>query len=702
MQNDEVELQVTTKYETKITFQKILDTENLATLMSDRDLCMIGELCLKEKEEDEDSRQDWKEVTDEAMDIINPNLLAQKTTPWVGSADVKYPLLCQALVNSSSRMLPALIKRDEPIKPRIVGADPEGTKALKAENVKTYMTWQLMDDPKSKWKRNFDKSLSQLFLCGTIFRKCCYDEVTGKKYFEMIPYKDIVVNKNITSLCKAPRISQRHIFRQNDIETRIRTGKWVEYNYQKSDGMGEDDDSDETNYNADTYNKTYSFTEQHRWLDLDNDGYAEPYIVYIDDAMKKAICINRNFDLEDDDYDQETGEVLELEPNQYYTAYHLIPAFDGSFYSYGFAYLFLHINSVCNSIINMILDSGSLVANGGGFIAKGARNRSGTIRSAMNEWHPLDTTPGTAIKDNIFPFPNNGPPPVLMELLNVLLSSGKELAGMTEVLTGEMPSRELPAQTMMMLVDEVTKPFSAIHGRIYESLKDEFEMLFISNAKSTDNEVYKDVLGLPDADYRNDFDKNIVTVIPGADPNASTQAQQQTKLAVLASIPGVNQYEVSKEQVKSLGYDTERFIPAPQEPSPSLDELQFEFNKKVAEKQLQQKDRELDQRDLELEIKQKELTLEQERNDTNALKAKYYSMLAASQAEAVDKQTTLAELETLVSLDQGREKHAVDTAIKVMGAENERADVNSRRVAAQQSNQAPMPTTPPEIGGTQE
>lgn len=709
---DKDDLQVTTKYETDISFQQILDTDNLADLMSDRDLHMIGELCLKEKEEDEDSRQEWKTVTEDAMDIINPSVLVQKTTPWIGAADVKYPLLSQAILNSASRMLPALIKNDEPIKPRIYGQDPTGEKQKSGQNVKTFMTWQLLGDPKSKWKRDFDKSLSQLFLCGTIFRKICHDEVTGKQYFEMIPYKDLIVNKNVTSLGKAPRISQNHLFRQNDIETRIRTGKWIEYNYQKSDGMGEDEDLYDSNVNEDTYNKIYSFTEQHRWLDLDNDGYAEPYIVYVDNAMKQAVCINRNFDIDEDNYDPETGTVLKLEANQYYIAYHLIPAFDGSFYSYGFAYLFLHINSVCNSIINMTLDAGSLVANGGGFIAKGSRNRAQTIRSAMNEWHPVDTTPGTTLRDSIYPFPNAGPPPVLMELLQVLLGAGKELAGMAEVLTGDMPSRELPAQTMLMLVDEVTKPFSAIHGRIYDSLKDEFEMLFMANSKNVDQHMYQTVLGDPNADYTQDFNGKIITMIPGADPNAATMAQQQTKLQVLGTIPGINQYEVSLEMVKSLGYDhPEKYITKPPaNPPPSLEQQQFEFFKQTEGKKLQQKDRELDQRDRELMISQAQLELDQMKAGNSAVKIQSEYILNTAQAQAVDKATSLDEMRANAEMTQQMEQHEVGKALSVLEAQNEQRrlqneqqDVISRRLAATSNNQTPSPppqgATPPVPSG---
>lgn len=686
--DDNDELDVTMHLQENITFQQILDTDNIATLLSDRDLCMIGELCLKEKEDDEDSLQDWKTTNEQAMDIINPQNEVQKTVPWLGAADVKFPLLSQAIVNASSRMLPALIKNDEPVKPRIFGIDADGAKAKMSENVKKFMTWQLVGDPKSKWKRDFDKSLVQLFLSGTIFRKCCYDEVTGKKYFEMIPYKDLIVNKNTQSLDKALRISQNHIFRQNDIETRIRSGKWLRYDYQSSDGENDYDDSG-TSGDADTYNKIYTYTEQHRWLDLDNDGYAEPYIVYIDNAQKMVVCINRNFDVTDEDLDQETGEVLKLEPNQYYIAYHLIPSFDGGFYSYGFAYLFLHINSICNSIINMMLDASSLICLGGGFIGRGARLRAGTIRSAQNEWHPVDNTPGSSLKDNIVPFQNPGPPQVLLELLNILIGSGKELAGMTEVLSGEMPARELPAQTMMAIVDEATKPFSAIHGRIYDSLKDELEMLFMSNSKDLDNDLYQQVLGDPQANYQQDFNGKLINIIPGADPNASSKAQEQTRLAVLATIPGTDQHEVSLETVKSLGFENpERFVPPPNpNPPPSLEQLTYELNRDVAMKQLEQRDRELDQKDRELLVKEKEMVLDAERVSQNWEKIKGQAIFDEANAEALNTKTTLGEMDARLDMAHRIERHELDKVLDVIGAEHDRADAISRRMASASRDQ---------------
>ena len=95
----------------------------------------------------------------------------------------------------------------------------------------------------------------------------------------------------------------------------------------------------------------YVCLEQHTYLDLDDDGYSEPYIVTVEYNSKKVLRIVPRFD-ESKIMVDEKGKVVSIEAKQYYTKYGFIPNPDGGFYDIGFGRLLGPLNNSANTIIN--------------------------------------------------------------------------------------------------------------------------------------------------------------------------------------------------------------------------------------------------------------------------------------------------------------------------------------------------------------
>jgi len=279
---------------------------------------------------------------------------------------------------------------------------------------------------------------------------------------------------------------------------------------------------------ADTNSKSipYTIIEQHTFLDLDDDGYAEPYIVTFDYSSGKLLRISRRFLLDDVVLKDDEKTIARIKPIQMYTKFGFIPNPDGSFYDIGFGVLLGPINESVNTLINQLVDSGHLHNLQSGFIGKALRVKMGDQSLRPGEWRPVNAT-ADDLRKQIVPLPTKEPSSVLFQLMGTLITSGKELASVAEIFTGKMPGQNTPATTTMATVEQGMKVFTAVYKRIFRALSQEFEKIFDLNKLYTDPNKYITVLDMeigPD-----DFDKASCDVSPGADPNAASQQEKLMK-----------------------------------------------------------------------------------------------------------------------------------------------------------------------------
>ena len=111
-------------------------------------------------------------------------------------------------------------------------------------------------------------------------------------------------------------------------------------------------------------------------MDLDGDGYTEPYIVTVEENTRSVLRIVPRFGRDTIEMDEDE-QVVAIEPDIYYTKYSFIPNPDGGFYDIGFGRLLGPINESANTIINQLVDAGSLSNLQAGFIGKGLKIKMG-------------------------------------------------------------------------------------------------------------------------------------------------------------------------------------------------------------------------------------------------------------------------------------------------------------------------------------
>jgi chaperonin GroES len=312
----------------------------------------------------------------------------------------------------------------------------------------------------------------------------------------------------------------------------------------------------------------YTILEQHMYYDLDEDGYAEPYIATVEYESGKVLRLKARFSA-DDILVTIDNEVVTITATEYYTKYTFVPNPDGGFYDIGFGRLLGTINASVDTLINQLMDAGTLSNLQAGFIGKGLRIKMGEARFTPGEWKAVNAT-GDDLKKQILPLPVNPPNPVLMQLLQYLVQAGKELASVAEIMTGKMPGQNTPANTTAIAVEQGMKVFTAIYKRIFRSMAKEFRKLYTLNARYLNPETEVAILDEPieQSDYFGDPND----LIPAADPAAVTSQEKQAKAQMLMQLMGLgtlNPMAVTQFVLESAEIpQPEQFLMQQQQPQP--------------------------------------------------------------------------------------------------------------------------------------
>lgn len=518
-----------------LNLNKILSSNNVAELLDDQELDEIFSSCNSGYKEDLLSRQEWSERQDDYMRLAL-QVVEQKNTPWANAANVKYPLLTTATMQFGARAYPGLIPGPQIVKGRVSGFDPTGQKARSAERIGKHMSYQLIEEM-DDWEEEMDKLCVSIPIVGCMFKKTYFSPSKEKNVSELVYPKNLVVNYWTKTLKSSPRITHEIYLSENDIYERINSGLFIDQDYVKErvecdtvknevHGVQEPSNSDST---------PHLFKEQHTWLDLDGDGYKEPYIVTFGDGEIARIVAC--FDEEGITYNGE--KVVRIDRTEYFTKYGFVPSPDGSFYDIGFGLLLGPINDSINTTLNQLHDAGTMATRAGGFLGRGAKIKGGKHAFKPFEWQNLQST-GDDIRKNIFPLPVREPSPVLFSLLGLLIEAGKELSSTVPMMMGQNPGQNQAATTSMAVIEQGLKVFSAIFKRLHRSLKSEAKKLKRLNRIYLPLESYFQVLdpyidpktgtaGGAEMIWREDYSDDDTDVQLYSDPNIISELQRTIK-----------------------------------------------------------------------------------------------------------------------------------------------------------------------------
>lgn len=592
--------------------RKLVESTNIAENLDKEKLEEISRQCKDGFEYDLQSRADWdkaaKEWTKLALQVRE-----EKTYPWVGASNVKYPLLSTAAMQFNARAYPSLVPSgNKLVKTVVIGRDPTGEKLKRAERISTYMSYQLMEEMDG-WEEDMDKLLIMLPIVGTLFKKTYFDPIEKVPVSKLVLATNLVVNYWATCLEEAERISEiLHISKRN-VKSKQLSGVYLDVDL--GDPPVYEDTTSVTKAGTKQDETTpWQFIEQHCYLDLDDDGYAEPYIVTFERSSGTVVRVVARFEPEDITLNDD-GKVVSIEAIQYYTKYGFIPNADGSFYDIGFGVLLGPLNDSVNTLINQLVDAGHLNNLQAGFLGKGLKLKMGEQRFKPGEWKTINST-ADDLKKQILPLPTKEPSNVLFQLMGTLITSGKELASVAEIFVGKMPGQNTPATTTMATIEQGMKVFTAVYKRIYRSLKSELKKLFELNETYLNPEEYGKVLDEPIGAA--DFNDEEYDVCPQADPNAMSQTERLMKaqgllellpIGILDPVEVVSRVLEAQEQpnwqklFNKQIQETGQFEPPP---DPKLQEMQMksqmEQQKVALQAQAQQQKMQLEARDKQVQL----------------------------------------------------------------------------------------------------
>ena len=560
----------------------LLNTVNIAEEMEEEGLDKIGQDVVRGFQVDLQSKSDWDRSVDDWIKLA-AQVKEPKNTPWPNASNVKYPLLATAAMQFAARAYPNLVPADGKIVQfRVVGADPKGEKAVRADKLAKHMNYQLMEHM-ADWEEEMDRLLIQIPIVGCVFKKTYFDSIKKCNVSKVVGPKDLVVNYWASSIDEAYRKTEiihmtKNQVKENqlyelyrDIELPRPTASNTSLPAPVISGISKPSDVDDAT--------PYTILEQHTFLDLDKDGYFEPYIIVVELESRKVLRIVARWDSDGVKTDIK-GKVICITPVEYYTKYGFIPNPDGGFYDIGFGHLLGPLNSSANTIINQLVDAGTLSNLQSGFIGKGLRLRMGESPLKPGEWRVVNATGGD-IKDQIYPLPLKEPSDVLFQLLGLVIQSGKELASVAEIFTGKMPGQNTPATTTMATIEQGMKVFTAIYKRTYRSLTKEFKKIFRLNSIYPEN-IEIAVVILDESITRQDYDQKSYDVCPTADPTSVSTTQKMLKAQQLMEIlplGTLNPMEVTRRLLEAQEQpNLEVLMQVPQQqPDPKVMEMQMKM-----------------------------------------------------------------------------------------------------------------------------
>jgi chaperonin GroES len=541
---------------------EMAEKANVADDLKDEQLTSIGVRAAEEYRIDKESRKDWEEQARKAMEMAKQKK-KDKTSPWPGASNVAYPMLTTAALQFAARAYPAIVEGPRIVKAKVLGYDEGGMKAAAGNRISQHMSFQLLHEVPN-WETDMDTMLHQLPVVGCVFKKVYPNSDEAGFGNDLVSAFDFVVNSKTKDLLRVPRSSQRFELYPHEIQDRQRDGRFRNIDLKYHDD-GEDTDAPQV------------FIEQHRYWDLDGDGMVEPWIVTFHEATETVMRITAGYDIE---RIQHNGEkVTKLPRRQYFVKYSFIPDPEGGFYDVGFGHLLNSLSHVIDTVINQMLDAGTLQNAGGGFYSQSVNisKGKGEIHVRPGRYTGVQA-PGGALRDAFVSYDHPGPSQVLFNLLGMLLEAAKDVAAIQDVLIGDTPANQT-ATTTMATIEQGLKVFTAIYKRVFRSLCEEYKLIFDINRQGLDQVKYVNLLDEPvqvtQADYIDDLQ-----VRPVADPNTVTDMQRMARAQVVldeakAGNPTVDIAAATHRAFEAAKIeDVEKIIVKDKEPSP-MEQIQM-------------------------------------------------------------------------------------------------------------------------------
>ena len=614
------------------------NSRNIAAILDEVRLDSIARQVIADFKIDRESMSEWLTDMEKAIDLASQTI-KPKNEPWQGASNIKHSLILEACIQFNARAYPEIIRDDKVVNSKVIGKDPDGSKARRAARTDMFMNAQLMHIDNG-WEADLDRMLMMLSMMGTVYKKTIFDPVTDMSSSVLCFPDKVTINQNVKSLEKSRRITHEIELFPSDVTERVTDDLFLDVKL-KEIPDAEQPDNDQP----------MVFLEQMRYIDLDGDGYPEPYCVTVHETSEKVVRITPCFNDDSVTYKAKKSggdiEVIRIRRIDYFADFHFIHSIDGTFMSYGFGYLLSHGAHTINTLLNQLTDAGTLANLQSGFLGKGARMPGGTSAFRPGEWKRSDAS-GAVLKDNIVPLPTKEPSGTLFSLVQFLLDSYYRMISLSDIMSGQVAGSNTTAAEAMQAAEQGMKVMNGVYKRIYRGLRKEFIQLYSLNHEYLSDEYYSDVIE-EDASVDKDFTLEGINVLPVADSSMGSQMEEmmrmRTVIDMLPMLPEINRIQVGRRLLTAMRVENlDQILPEqdPNQPSPQQQEYAAQLEQQA--KDLQLADREMRVKEGELRIKGAKLDFELAKllGEVKLLSAK-----AASEEESVEIDRFMAQVSRL-------------------------------------------------------
>jgi len=537
---------------------------NLAEFIDDDELMNVSSDLIEAFDDAKASRKDWEDAYTKGLDLLGFKY-ENRSEPFQGASGATHPVLAESVTQFQALAYKELLPAGGPVRTQVMGKTNQQVEQ-QALRVRDYMNYQIMVKMK-EYEPEFDQMLFNLPLAGSTFKKVYYDSILARCVSKFIPAEDLVVSYQATSLEDADLIVHVVKMSGNDLLKQMQSGFYMDQDVgTPMDYIGDiqEKKDDLEGMSRTAASETHTLLECHVELDLpgfedqdengDETGIAVPYIVTIHEDSNRILSIRRNYLASD----------ATRTAKNYFVHFKFLPGL--GFYGFGLIHMIGGLSRTATSALRQLLDAGTLSNLPAGFKQRGIRVRDEAQPLQPGEFRDVDA-PGGNLRDAFMPLPFKEPSATLLQLMGVVVQAGQRFASIADMQVGD-GNQGAAVGTTMALLERGSRVMSAIHKRLYASMKCEFMLLANCFGTYLPKQYPYDVVGGTREIFATDFDDR-VDIIPVADPNIFSQTQRitiaQTELQMAMSNPDMhNLYHAYRHMYEALGVkDIDILLPPP-------------------------------------------------------------------------------------------------------------------------------------------
>lgn len=555
-------------------------TGNLADVLDESRLTSIGHEIIRLADDDDRSREEWRKTYSNGLKLLGLKY-ESRTEPWENACGAFHPVLLESVIRFNAEAMSSIFPGGGPVKTEIIGAVSE-KRTKTAKRIQRDLNNMCRRVIKG-FRDETDMMLFNLPLAGTTFRSWRFDEVHKRPAAHYVLPEHMLIPYSAASLDSADRFTIIHYKTSNWVKAKQASGFYRDVDVGPgsatyNDPITQEKDriegkSDASTARDDSPHKLY---ECHIHYYIEEDPYNQngepiPYVVTVDTDSHEVLAIRREWR----ESDPTCERVRSVVQHKY------MPGFGP--YGIGLINILGGLTESATSIMRQLVDAGTLSNLPAGYKAKGLRIKDDSDPIGPGEWRDVEVSAGT-LRENFFPLPYKEPSTVLYSLLGQIVEEARRIGAVADMKVTDMSGTNMPVGTTLAIIERSLKVMSSVQQRLYESFTQELNVLY-DIVKSYMLEMpYPFALADDEAQAsrQEDYGMN-VDVVPVADPNATTMAQQIIQMQAITQLmqqnPGIyNQKAVHRQMVMTLGSDqADLFIPPDTEIEP-LDPITENMN----------------------------------------------------------------------------------------------------------------------------